>query len=136
MLIESLFPASKRDRDGSRSPATSSWLKRQITPTLESISRRACTHPIHTVVFVALLASTTYIGLLEGKLFGQESDGGHISSRSDWSALLRGSKDLCVGEHTAWKWQIDDHGECLQHKPVGSLSVAASQSTLGGIRRP
>ncbi|KAF8477544.1 hydroxymethylglutaryl-coenzyme A reductase-domain-containing protein [Kalaharituber pfeilii] len=40
-----------------------------ITPPLLGISKRACTHPIHTIGFIGLLASTTYVSILENSLF-------------------------------------------------------------------
>ncbi|KAI9778710.1 MAG: 3-hydroxy-3-methylglutaryl-coenzyme A (HMG-CoA) reductase isozyme [Geoglossum umbratile] len=86
------------------------WLSRQITSFLLSLSRRACTHPIHTIVFISLLASTTYIGLLEGSLFDRVGTLDDASSRSEWSSLVEGSRKLWVGPQTGWKWQLDDAG--------------------------
>lgn len=117
MFARLLLPSSKPGREGARP----GWFNQQVTPVLESLSRRACTHPIHTLAVVALLASTTYIGLLEGKVFGQDGPV-RTSSRTDWAGLAQGSKDLCVGEHTGWKWQVDENGRCLQTQPV-RLSV-------------
>lgn len=91
-----------------------SWFNSQVTPVLQSLSRCACTHPIHTLVFVGLLASTTYIGLLEGSLFGQVGEAGAVSSRTDWDALIEGSKTLCVGESTGWKWRSEEEGRCME----------------------
>jgi len=85
------------------------WLDRQIVPYLQALSSRACTHPIHTIVFIALLASTTYIGLLETSLFEPpisiDTTAGHV----DFTALLVGSKLLYLGADTNWKWQNGDH---------------------------
>ena len=63
-LITRHFRSAGEDRD-----SEPGWLKRQVTSGLQSISRRACVHPIHTIVVIALLASTTYVGLLEGSFF-------------------------------------------------------------------
>lgn len=62
-------------------------------------------HPIHTVVIVALAASSTYIGLLDGAFF----QGGQNVGKADWSSLIEGSRQLEVGKHTSWKWQPRDN---------------------------
>ena len=84
------------------------WLKRQVTNGLQFISRGACHHPIHTIVVVALLASTTYVGLLEGSLFDAIRSRGSGSGLVDVDLLLQGSRNLRLGAPTSWKWQIDD----------------------------
>lgn len=90
------------------------WLNRRISPLLTSFSSRACSHPIHAIVFVALLASTTYIGLLEGSLFGQQDRDSHSSLSTDWDALLNGSRTVCVGEKNDWNWQSEVDGQCSE----------------------
>lgn len=85
-----------------------SWLKRQITGSLQSISRRACIHPIHTIVVIALLASTTYVGLLEGSLFDSFRNPKNAAGQVDVDSLLLGSRNLRLGESTSWKWQVED----------------------------
>lgn len=89
-------------------PAEPSWLRRQVTATLQDISRRACAHPIHTIVGIALLASTTYVGLLEGSIFDTFRLPGGTSDQLDTSSFLYGSRTLRLGEPTAWRWQSDD----------------------------
>lgn len=106
-MLASLLPA----RFGGSTSTESSkpgWLSRQVTPFLQSLSSRACTHPIHTIVFVALLASTTYVGLLEGSLFEKSDDQAFAGRRTEWGAMIEGSKTLLLGEETGWKWQTDD----------------------------
>jgi len=71
------------------------------------VSTRACSHPIHTIVFVALIASTTYIGLLEGSLF-ERSIGVNTVGKVDFGYLQNGSKKLRTGQETSWKWQVED----------------------------
>jgi len=111
MLGASFLPARFRTSETSSTSSKPNWLNRQITPVLQSISRRACTHPIHTIVFVALLASTTYIGLLEGSLFDRTTSVWNGSRPTDLSSLVEGSRRLKIGEETAWKWTIDDNGK-------------------------
>ena len=64
-----------------------------LTPPLLGISKRACSHPIHTIVCIGLLASTTYISLLENSLFG---------SRDGVVDLGYGSKSVIL-EDGKWK---------------------------------
>ncbi|POS82979.1 hypothetical protein EPUL_006190, partial [Erysiphe pulchra] len=87
---------------GSQRTVGVGFINKGITSLVSKLSRRACAHPIHTVVIVALLASTTYIGLLESSLFG------HVKSTTvgkfDWNSLQEGSKQLRAGPETEWKW--------------------------------
>lgn len=87
--------------------AEPSWIRRQITSGLQAISRRACVHPIHTIVVIALLASTTYVGLLEGSLLDTKNPR-NVAGQVDIDALLQGSRSLRLGESTSWKWQAED----------------------------
>jgi hydroxymethylglutaryl-CoA reductase (NADPH) len=103
--MASLLPARFRGPKIANAPTEPSWINRQITPLLQIVSRRACIHPIHTVVIAALLASTTYIGLLDGTLF---QSGEQRAGPAEWSSLVEGSRQLVVGEQTGWKWQPQD----------------------------
>lgn len=85
-----------------------SWIRRQVVSGLQSISRRACVHPIHTLVVIAILASTTYVGLLEGSLLDTSRDSQSVAGQVDTDALLQGSRNLRLGESTSWKWQAED----------------------------
>lgn len=106
MAVSPYLPARFRGPQIQNAASEPSWLNRQITPILQALSRRACIHPIHTVVIVALLASTTYIGLLDGALF--ESTAHARTGRAEWSSLIEGSRQLVVSEETGWKWQPRD----------------------------
>ncbi|KAI9704949.1 MAG: 3-hydroxy-3-methylglutaryl-coenzyme A (HMG-CoA) reductase isozyme [Candelina mexicana] len=110
MLGGFLLPSRFRGPQNVGGTGRPGWLNTQITAIVQSLSRRACTHPIHTVVFVALLASTTYIGLLEGSLFdGTRSlDNG---SPTNFTSLEEGSRTLRTSQETGWKWQVDDNGK-------------------------
>ncbi|KAI9835215.1 MAG: 3-hydroxy-3-methylglutaryl-coenzyme A (HMG-CoA) reductase isozyme, partial [Thelocarpon superellum] len=107
MSVASFLPMRWAGSRGAGPASKPGWLNRQVTSILQSLSRRACNHPIHTIVFVALLASTTYMGLLEGRLFDAPSHGGAVHG-TDWGVLTHGSKSLRVGPDTGWKWQMDD----------------------------
>ncbi|KFY04690.1 hypothetical protein O988_00598 [Pseudogymnoascus sp. VKM F-3808] len=103
-MIASLLPARFRGPQDTKTNAQPGWLNKNITPLLQALSRKACIHPIHTVVIVAFLASTTYMGLLEGSLDGFPAGAG----KADWGSLVEGSRQLYVGKDTAWKWQAQD----------------------------
>ena len=101
--MASLIPRQFREssQDGTSEP---SWFKSKITGTLQSVARRACAHPIHTIGVIALLASTTYVGLLEGSIFDAKGGSGQL----DPSSFLYGSRNLRLGEQTSWRWQLED----------------------------
>lgn len=88
--------------------AEAGWLNRRLTTVLQTVSRRACLHPIHTIVVIALLASTTYVGLLEGSLFDAVRDVGAGPGQLDVEPLLKGARNLRLGEATGWRWQVDN----------------------------
>ncbi|KAI9888730.1 MAG: 3-hydroxy-3-methylglutaryl-coenzyme A (HMG-CoA) reductase isozyme [Vezdaea aestivalis] len=103
-----------------------SWLNRQVTPLFQSLSRRATTHPIHTIVTVALLASTSYVGLLEGSVFDSPS-----------AAPALGEKQLQVGEQTGWKWQSGSEGSNHEnHYGLVTLVFPDSSSDHSPQRAP
>lgn len=128
MLGASFLPRRFRTADSQKPASSPGYLNRQITPILQSLSRRACTHPIHTIVFVALLASTTYIGLLEGSLFDNASLTGSASSGTDLTSLVEGARRLRVGEETAWKWHVDN-GDTESIDTVCFTNLKVSPST-------
>lgn len=103
------------DEDGDNEPG---WLKRQVTTGLQFISRRACLHPIHTIVVIALLASTTYVGLLEGSLFDAVRAPRNATGQVDVDSLLQGSRNLRLGAHTFWKWQVVDSAPRVEDQEV------------------
>ncbi|PVH98816.1 3-hydroxy-3-methylglutaryl-coenzyme A reductase [Periconia macrospinosa] len=81
------------------------WFDRHFSPVVLSIAKKACTHPIHTIVTIAFLASYSYLGVLD-KGFLQRID--TAPGRVDFDTLLAGSKTLRLGEETAWKWEAQD----------------------------
>ncbi|EXJ83297.1 hydroxymethylglutaryl-CoA reductase (NADPH) [Capronia coronata CBS 617.96] len=88
-----------------------SWLNRTVTSGLLALSHTACQHPIHTIVVLALLASTSYVGLLQESLFDTGVKTIQQNGRVDVEALLKGSRTLELSEKTAWKWDFaDDYG--------------------------
>ncbi|EED20464.1 HMG-CoA reductase [Talaromyces stipitatus ATCC 10500] len=104
-----------------------SWLKNRVTSALQAVARRACAHPIHTIGVIALLASTTYVGLLEGSIFDAKGGSGPL----DPASLLHGSRNLRLGEQTAWRWQLEDKvasdpSEIAQHLALATFVFSDS----------
>lgn len=136
LLASRIFPARARGAPGADAPAPPTWINKKVTPLLQTLSRRACLHPIHTIVIVAVLASTTYIGLLEGSLF--DSAKPDALGKADWASLIEGSRQLKVGAETGWKWQNTDanslvppnadHLALLTFVFPDSLAASSSQS--------
>jgi len=110
MLRSYLLPARLRGSDDTAPSAKPKWLSRRVTPVLLSLSRRACVHPIYTLVFVAILASTTYLGLLDSSLFDRQTSTSHAVGLVDFDALLQGSKNLFAGQESGWKWIPEPNG--------------------------
>ena len=103
-MLTAFVPARFRGTSSHNGASSPSYLNRQVSAFLQSLSRRSCTHPIHTIVFVALLASTSYIGLLEGSLFKSGSPARDFSHGVDLDSLTDGGRSLKVGQETGWKW--------------------------------
>ncbi|KKK21486.1 hypothetical protein AOCH_006943 [Aspergillus ochraceoroseus] len=133
-MASTLIPRKFRTADADKD-VQPSWLKRQVTGCLQSISSRACHHPIHTIVVIALLASTTYVGLLEGSLFDSFRNPKNVAGQVDVDSLLLGSRSLRLGESTSWKWQVEDSltQEDYEHLALTTFvfpdSVSKSAST-------
>ena len=106
MLSSTLLPHRFRGEQPAAPNAAPTWLNKKVTPLLRLLSRLACVHPIHTVVIVALLASTTYVGLFQESLL----DLSWNVDKADFSSLVEGSRSLRAGPETAWKWQSVDAG--------------------------
>jgi hydroxymethylglutaryl-CoA reductase (NADPH) len=96
------------------------WLNRTVTSNLLAVSSLACAHPIHTVVAIALFASTSYVGLLQESLFDSGLKSLQHNGRVDVEALLQGSRTLELSEKTAWKWQF------LEDSSVPQVSLVSS----------
>jgi len=109
MLKATLGSLRRKDVEKSSTPRQPTWLHRRIVPSLQAISSRACTDPILTLIVVALVATVTYMGLLEGPLFEAPAITDTLAGPVDFTSLLSGSKCLHIGADTAWKWQNGDH---------------------------
>ena len=133
MLRASL--SSMRSRpSSSATPSGPSKLQSRIISYLQAVSKRACTHPIHTIVFVAILASTTYIALLESSLFEPPAVSGSPTGRIDFSTFLTGSKALHLGPDTDWKWQNGEDQTQLSNTPVSTANTCSAAMSLDAYR--
>lgn len=102
MRLASLIPQSLLGSTDSHKPG---WFNKHVTNALLSLSRRASMHPIHTLVVVALITSTSYVRLLETPLFQDVGRPVHDPLQVDIEALLQGSRSLRLGDRTSWRWQ-------------------------------
>ncbi|KAK2069169.1 hypothetical protein P8C59_003773 [Phyllachora maydis] len=119
MLASVLLPSRFRgEQPAAQNPASSSWLNKKITPALQFLSRPTASHPIHTIVIAALLASSTYLGLLQDSLF----DATGSVRKADWSSLTEGSRSLRAAPDTDWRWQTYD-GEVPTAGAVNHLAL-------------
>lgn len=110
MLGSSLIPTRwRRNHDITADPPAPGYYNILVTPHLQYISLKACTHPIRTICLVAVLGSVFYVNLLETGFFVPNAarDG---ANRVDFAALSAGSRKLHLGPETAWKWQVEENG--------------------------
>jgi hydroxymethylglutaryl-CoA reductase (NADPH) len=120
------FLTTRWQAAGGSDKARPGWYNRHCAPVLLSIAKKACTHPIHTIVTIAFLASYSYLGVLDKGLLQRDTN--KATGRVDFSTLLAGSKRLRVGEETSWQWQAEEAVvgkktdkvclECPRGKPV------------------
>ncbi|KAI1082099.1 3-hydroxy-3-methylglutaryl-CoA reductase [Whalleya microplaca] len=106
MIASSILPSRFRGEKPTDAPAPPSETNKKITPVLQFVSKLACLHPIHTIVIVALIASTTYVGVVKESLL----DVTRTAGKAEWSSLVEGSRSLRTGPETSWKWQNFDSG--------------------------
>ncbi|KAH9894555.1 3-hydroxy-3-methylglutaryl-coenzyme A reductase [Xylariomycetidae sp. FL2044] len=101
MIASSLLPSRFRGEQPNGIPVPPSKMKLRVTPVLQFLSKIASSHPIQTICIVALLASTTYVGVVKESLL----DLSRNARKAEWSSLLEGSRQLVTGPETSWKWQ-------------------------------
>jgi hydroxymethylglutaryl-CoA reductase (NADPH) len=112
--------------DKTRNPA---WYDRHFAPVLLWVSKKACTHPIHTIVMIACVASYSYLGVLDQGLLERNTD--KALGKVDFNTLLAGSQKLRIGEETAWKWEAEEarFGVNVEHVGIqlGSLAPVTNR---------
>ena len=113
-ILNRLQPAGAAER------TAPGWFDRHLSPILLSVAKKACTHPIHTVVTIAFLASYSYLGVLDDGVLERADK--VAAGRVDFESLLVGSQKLRVGEETSWKWEVEEaragSGEEKVHTPT------------------
>lgn len=105
---------------------TPTWFAHSVSPILLSIAKKACTHPIHTIVTIAFLGSYSYLGVLEQGLLDPED--AH-TGRVDLQTLLAGSKQLRVGEETNWQWQVEETSAGVHAQELALITLVFPESS-------
>lgn len=100
------YITSRWQATGDQKKTSPTWFDRHVSPILLSVAKKACTHPIHTIVTLAFLASYSYLGVLDKGLL--ESGVDQVASNVDFRTLLVGSKRLRIGPETSWQWEAED----------------------------
>ncbi|KAI5459087.1 hydroxymethylglutaryl-coenzyme A reductase-domain-containing protein [Mariannaea sp. PMI_226] len=120
-MASSFLPRRFRGETAAAPNAAPSWASKRFTPLVQFLSRLACSHPIHTVVIVAVLASTSYVGLL------QESFNNNVDSpvvgKADWSNLVEGSRLLLASPDNAWEWKGVEQEAAASVKDADHLAL-------------
>ncbi|KAF4982582.1 hypothetical protein FZEAL_1814 [Fusarium zealandicum] len=122
-MASSFLPSRFRGETPVTEKSAPSWASKRLTPLVQFLSRLACSHPIHTVVLVAVLASTSYVGLLQESLFNTNVDTTPVG-KADWSSLVEGSRILRAGPDTAWMWKA------IEQNNVASAGADADSLAL------
>ena len=120
MIGSSFLPTRFRGEPAVSKPVAPNWISKKVNPLLQFLARLACSHPIHTVVVVAVLASTSYVGIIQESL--RESTAS-VSGKADWSSLLDGSRSLQISPDTAWQWQNVEHPNVVHGGDVEHLAL-------------
>lgn len=103
------------------------WFDRHVSPILLSVAKKACTHPIHTIVTIAFFASYSYLGILDKGLLEHGVD--EPTGRLEFQTLLAGSKRLRVGEETSWQWEAEEAQSGIQQGKVRHIPPWTLQET-------
>ncbi|KXJ96234.1 hydroxymethylglutaryl-coenzyme A reductase [Microdochium bolleyi] len=101
MIASSFLPSRFRGEKPSGERQPPSKINKKVTPFLHAVSKLACSHPIHTICLVAIIASTTYVGVMKESLLDLTRN----ARKAEWSSLTEGSRVLQAGPETSWKWQ-------------------------------
>lgn len=136
MISASFLPTRFRGApDRPQQASAPSAIAKAIVPLLQRISQLACHHPIHIIVVATLLASTSYVGLLQESLF----EGAPSIGKADWSSLVDGSRHLLAGPDTAWKWHSVEHNGAaadIDHVALLTLVFPDTLSTDSPSKAP
>ncbi|KAI3319756.1 3-hydroxy-3-methylglutaryl-coenzyme A reductase [Xylariaceae sp. AK1471] len=104
IAASSFLPSRFRGEQPTDVQAPPSKANKKLTPILQFFAKLSCSHPVHTIVVIALLASTAYVGVMRESLL----DVSRNVRNAEWSSLVEGSRALRTGPETNWKWQTFD----------------------------
>lgn len=123
--LNSVRPRANRARDATASQPSPAmhFIRTKFLPYLQALSRQACNHPIHTIVLTAILASTTYIALLESNLFDPPAVASAAPGQLEFANFLSGSRTLYADKTTEWRWQNGESHSLNNLKPVCSAPL-------------
>jgi hypothetical protein len=127
------YLTSRWQSTGDHQKTSPNWFDRHVNPLLLSVAKKACTHPIHTIVTIAFLASYSYLGVLDKGLL--ESGIEEASSRVDFQTLLAGSKRLRIGEETSWQWEAEENRISVNADKVWPTKSTQEMSLIRDRRR-
>ncbi|GKU10699.1 3-hydroxy-3-methylglutaryl-coenzyme a reductase [Fusarium langsethiae] len=113
----------------SRRP-NASWLNRKVTSFLQLLSRLTFVNPITAVALVALLASLSYIVILEDTLSSGASQVAIDNTAASWQFLVRGSQQLRATPMSNWTWHSDDSEVSSQIDHLALLTLIFPGTTL------
>ncbi|KAI1436893.1 hydroxymethylglutaryl-coenzyme A reductase [Xylaria sp. CBS 124048] len=107
LAAASFLPSRFRGEQPSDTPAPPSKANKKITPVLQFFARVACSHPVHTIVTIALIASSAYVGAMRESLLDATRNVRNTRN-AEWSSLVEGSRVLSTGPEAGWRWQAFD----------------------------
>ncbi|TGZ83659.1 hypothetical protein EX30DRAFT_327285 [Ascodesmis nigricans] len=102
-----------------------------FTPGFKRLSKSACTHPIHTIVIIAILASTSYVSMLEHSLFGKGFSVFNYGGAHKRADVMEGKVELALGQETGWKWEENVAGKVSGAQNMVLVSLQFPEPTLG-----
>src|ERR1700761_4957943 len=121
MLFTSLIPTRWRRNYDITDPNKPGFYNRHLTPYLQAVSAKACTHPVYTIAFVVVIGSGFYANLLDSGFF---QPSGRAGDKVDFAALAAGRRHLHAGVETGWKWQTDENGGKRQGEELALVTLA------------
>ena len=108
MPLSNFIPTRWRRNYDIIDPHRPGYYSQRVTPYLQTVSEKACTHPVYTLAFIFIIGSGFYTNLLESGFF--QPSPATAANKVDFGALSAGSRQLHLGPQTAWKWQVEESG--------------------------
>ncbi|KAF2481285.1 hmg1, hmg-CoA reductase [Neohortaea acidophila] len=132
MLFSSLIPTRWRRNYDITDPNKPGFYNQRVTPWLQAVSKKACTHPVYTIAFVVVIGSGFYANLLDTGFF--QPSPASAANQVDFHSLAAGSRHLHASAETSWKWQLADTGvvDPADHD-LALITLAFQDSVSSGI---